>query len=489
MLPEEVVHLVKIIQKQKAERQDVEVKAAHLGCPTRLYDTLSSFSNQDQGGTLLFGLDEKADFRVVGVYDLQNLQQKVLAQCQQLEPPVRAVFTVADIDGKGVCTAEIPGLDVAQRPCYYKGAGKVKGSYVRVGDGDLPMTATELYNLETFRKHIHDDENKVEKAVLEALDPKLVQSYITLKTKERPDFAKLPEPLQEELLSITKQGLPTVAGLLNFGLFPQGYFPQWSITAIVVPGKTIGDLDAFDNRFLDNKRIEGNLASMVRQTLQFVSRNMKVTTHIDRVTGLRQDRTEYPIAAVREAILNALIHRDYSFYTEGIPIQFMMFSNRLEIHSPGSLYGRMTVDQLGKSKGDLRNPTLALMAEAMTQAENRYSGIPTMQREMAAYGLPAPVFENRRDEFVVTFYNAPMAGKQKYEELPEPGTQCSEQQLLEYCAVPRSREELARYMGVKSVSYGVNRYIRPLVEQGRLQLTLPDHPKSRHQKYVAGIEK
>ena len=104
---------------------------------------------------------------------------------------------------------------------------------------------------------------------------------------------------------------------------------------------------------------------------------------------------------------------------------------------------------------------------------------------MAAYGLPAPVFENRRDEFVVTFYNTLAAAKPVYQELPEPGTQCSEQQILEYCAVPRSREELARYMGVKSVSYGVNRYIRPLVEQGKLQQTLPDHPKSRHQKYVA----
>ena len=380
MLPEEVIHLVNEIQEQKAERQNVEVKAAHKGCPTRLYDTLSSFSNQEQGGVLLFGMDENAGFQIVGVYDLQDLQQKVMEQCQQMEPPVRAIFTVAEVSGKSICTAEIPGLDVSQRPCYYKGAGKVKGSYVRVGDGDLPMTAAELYNLETFRKHTHEDERKVEKAIKEALDPELVRQYIALKTKERPDFAKLPQSLQEELLSITKQGLPTVAGLLNFGLFPQGYFPQWSIAAIVVPGTAIGELDAYDNRFLDNKRIEGSLASMVQQTLQFVSRNMKVSTRIDRETGQRKDRSEYPLAAIREAVLNALIHRDYSYYTEGIPCQLNMFTDRLEIHSPGRLYGRMTVDQLGKSKGDLRNPTLALMAEAMTQAENRYSGIPTMER-------------------------------------------------------------------------------------------------------------
>ena len=122
---------------------------------------------------------------------------------------------------------------------------------------------------------------------------------------------------------------------------------------------------------------------------------MKVRTIVDPQTGMRKDRTEYPLSAVREIILNALIHRDYSIYTEGTPIQIDFFSNRLEIHSPGGLYGRMTVDQLGTARPDLRNPALALMMETLASAENRYSGIPTIRREMAAYGLPAPVFENR----------------------------------------------------------------------------------------------
>lgn len=65
----------------------------------------------------------------------------------------------------------------------------------------------------------------------------------------------------------------------------------------------------------------------------------------------------------------------------------------------------MTVDQLGIAKPDLRNSALAVMAEALTDVENRYSGIPTMRNEMIAFGLPEPVFENRRNEFVVTFFN------------------------------------------------------------------------------------
>ena len=75
-------------------------------------------------------------------------------------------------------------------------------------------------------------------------------------------------------------------------------------------------------------------------------RNVETATIIDPETGKRCDKTEYPVSAIREAVLNALIHRDYSIYTEGTPIQIDFFSDRLEIHSPGSLYGRMSVEDL-----------------------------------------------------------------------------------------------------------------------------------------------
>ena len=80
MLPEELIDLVSKTAHQKAETQTLELKAAHVDCPKRLYDTLSSFSNQDSGGVLLFGVDETKSFEVVGVYDLQSLQKKVTEQ-------------------------------------------------------------------------------------------------------------------------------------------------------------------------------------------------------------------------------------------------------------------------------------------------------------------------------------------------------------------------------------------------------------------------
>ena len=481
MLTEDLIELANRISKQKAESQTLEVKAAHGGCPRRLYDTLSAFSNQDSGGVILFGLDESEDFAIVGVYDLQDLQKKVTEQCGQMVPPVRAVFTTAELDGKYLCAAEIPSVDLTERPCYYSGTGRTKGSYVRVGDADLPMTDYEIYNYESFRSHQHDDVRAVDRANMALLDAEQLQTYVLRMREERPGFSKLSEEQTYEMLAITRDGTPTLAAVLNFGLYPQGCFPQLALTAVVVPGTEIGEVGSNGDRFVNNKRIEGTLQAMLSEAITFCLRNMKVRTIIDSSTGERRDVPEYPIEAVREAVLNALIHRDYSHFTEGTPIQMNFFANRLEIRSPGGLYGRMTVEDLGRARPDLRNPALATMSEFLLHAENHYSGIPTIRREMAALGLPEPVFLNRRNEFVVILYNGLQEPNTTAEPSRAPGTE--EDRLLAFCTVPRSRQEIADFLGIKTIYYVSRHYIQPLLESGRLAMTIPERPKSRNQRY------
>lgn len=177
MLSIELNDLVKHIIKTKAESQIIEVKAAHKGTPRRLYDTLSSFSNQDSGGIIAFGLDESLGFEPVGVYDLQDLQKKVTEQCNQMDPVVRAIFTTTEYEGVNICSAEIPSIDITNRPCYYRGAGKTKGSYVRVADADLPMTNYEIYSFESYKAHVHDDERPIDRADLSLLDEAGITDY------------------------------------------------------------------------------------------------------------------------------------------------------------------------------------------------------------------------------------------------------------------------------------------------------------------------
>ncbi|MBQ6961614.1 MAG: putative DNA binding domain-containing protein [Clostridia bacterium] len=476
MLIDELIKLANDVRRIKTEGQTLEVKKAHDGCPHTLYDTLSSFSNQDSGGVLLFGLDEDGGFEICGVYDVHDLQKKVMEQCNQMEPPVRGIFTHAEIEGKMVCSVEIPGMDLSERPCYYKGTGRLRGAYIRVGDADLRMTDYELYSCEAFRKHLYDDIRPVERAGMNMLDADQLSAYVHLKRAERPGFARLSPEQAYEMLNISRGKVPTLAALMNFGLYPQGYFPQLAITAVVVPGTSIGNTTEDHIRFLDNKRIEGTLINMLDEAMAFCLRNMKTRTIIDPATGKRADQTEYPLLAIREAVLNALIHRDYSHYTEGTPIQINFFSDRLEIHSPGTLYGRMTVEQLGIARPDLRNPALAVMAETLLKAENRYSGIPTIRSEMAQAGLPPPVFENRRNEFVVTLYNR----------MSKPSIPARfSNDLAGFCSVPRTRQEIAGFLGVQANSYMMNHYVRPLLEKGILKMTLPDKPRSRNQKYYA----
>lgn len=484
MLAEEVVSLVDRIQSTQSESQTIEVKSAHDGCPERLYDTLSSFSNQDDGGVIVFGLDENDSFGVVGVYDVQDLQKHITAQCGQMTPAVRPVFSVASVGGKNVVTAEVPSIDVADRPCFYTGKGRIKGSYVRVGESDEPMTEYEVYSYEAYRRKYQDELEPVPRASLSAFDRAKLSKYLERLKESKPHVAQMDDDLILELMSIRRDGIPTLAGTMVFSPFPQAYFPQLSVVATAVPGTEAGSIGEDGERFTDNRRIDGPLDDQLDAALSFVRANIRVSTRIDPETGKRADKADYPLEAVRELVLNALIHRDYSIHTQGMPIQIQMFDDRLVITNPGGLYGRLSVDDLGKVQPDTRNPVIATTMEVLGETENRYSGIPTVRRLMAEADLPAPEFESFRGEFRATLYRSRAASVVASADRPEglDETSCA---IFSFCAEkPRSRSEIAALLNM-GASYAMRRYVRPLLERGILKETLPDTPKSTHQKYYA----
>lgn len=469
MTTEELFELIDEVKKIKAEHNRLELKCANHGMPERLYDTLSAFSNSDEGGIILFGIDEKNEFRETGVYDAQDLQKHVVEQCNQMEPKVRAVFTCGTRNGLTFVAAEIPGIDVAERPCYYRGTGILKGSYIRVGDTDQHMSEYEIYTYEAYRKKYQDDIRVIERATLASLDGELLSDYLKKRKNDRPNFAKIDDETIYELIGVLREGKPTLAAVMLFGSYPQAYFPQLCITAIVVPGEEVGDVGISGERFIDNKRIEGTIPEMLDEAMAFVRKNIRFKTIIDD-NGNRIDKPEYPLAAVREAILNALIHRDYSIHTEGKPIQLIIYSNRLEIKNPGGLYGRMRLDQLGKVQPDTRNPVIAFSMEIMKKTENRYSGIPTIRRALAEWGLPEPEFRDERGSFSVCFYNE-----------AKPVSFAGD--ILEFCKTPKTRQEIAEFYGLKTVPLVMKKYVNPLLEAGLLQMLYPEKPRSSKQKF------
>ncbi len=475
MLEEELVQLVNKITSEKCEKQHIEIKKALGGTPTKLYDTLSSFSNQIGGGIIVFGIDEEAGYKVVGVYDAQDLQKKVMEQSLQMEPIGKPLFTVAKVEDKVIVSAEIAECDIYDKPCFYRGAGRLRGSYIRVGDSDLPMTEYEIYSYEAFKRRIHDELRTVERATMEYLKKDNITEYLLKLRRQKMNLANLDDQRILETQGISQYGLPTLAGLMLLGEYPQEFFPQLSVTAMVIQGKEMGELGEDGERFVDNKRFDGTISQMMESTLAFVRRNMKVKTIVTE-DGTRADKPEYPIKAVREIILNALVHRDYSVHTERSPIRLVMYEDRLELENPGGLYGRITVDDLGKVAADTRNPYLAGALEILIDTENRFSGIPTVMAELKKADMPPPVFIDRRGVFKVIFYNK-IIGQEKVVDY--------EQQILNYCITPRSREDLAEKFGFEGPSYFMKTYIYPLISEGKIKMTLPEKPKSKYQMYYS----
>jgi ATP-dependent DNA helicase RecG len=480
MLVEELKQLVDDVINLRCELNTIELKKAAGGTPQRLYDTLSAFSNQVGGGIIIFGIDQDNDYAICGVYDPQDLQIKVTEQAKQMEPIVRPLFTVAQINAKTIVSAEISECDIHEKPCFYRGAGRIRGSFIRVGDADLPMTEYELYNYEVYRRKIYDELRPVPQNIGSNLDDTQIKLFLAKIRVEKRNFASLADEEALSLCGLYQAGRPTLAGLMLFGLYPQANFPGFGITAVVVPGYEMGTVATDGARFLDNKRLDGTIPQLLDSAMAFVHRNIKVRTIID-ANGRRADQYEYPLKAIREIILNALIHRDYSQHTESAPVRILFFADRFEVENPGGLYGRATLDSLGKSGTDTRNPVIVAALEIMIDSENRFSGIPTIRYEMQTAGLPDPKFESTRGVFRVTLYNA-QAGRAASDKADHNDLYT---QLIRFCKTPRSRAELAQELQLSSLSYMMSRYINPLLASGKLKMTVPDKPKSRNQKYFS----
>ncbi|WP_370832460.1 ATP-binding protein [Clostridium sp.] len=403
----------------------------------KLYDTLSSFSNKPGGGIIILGIDENRDYDVVGIYDPEDIQKKVKNQCNDMEPAVRANFNLLKWEeNKYVLLVEIPEVMQEEKPCFYKGAGIEKGSYIRVGDSDERMNTYEIYNLTSYNKKKEEDLRVIDRSELDDLDMELVTNYLNKIRKLKPNFSKI----KDDNVALSKLGIiarvdstykPTIAGLLCFGICPELLLPQLVVKAMVIPGFKIGEVGDLGERFTDNKNITGTISEMIKKTMDFITKNMKKRVIISPDTGERDDKFEYPVEAIREAIINSLVHRDYSKHTESSYISIKMYNDRLEISNPGGLYGNLTIEELTEViNPPVRNKTLVRILEEVDIIENRSSGIATMIMAMRELRLEPPIFENKRGNFNVIFKNHTLMTKEDRKWLNKINKNLSENEAL-----------------------------------------------------------
>ena len=151
-----------------------------------------------------------------------------------MEPMIRALFTVCDIEDKVIVSAEIPGVDITERPVFYKGVGRIKGSYIRVGESDEPMSEYEVYSYEVFRKRIRDDIRTVDEAKLQLLDEKRLNDYLTMVKQERRNLSEnVSNEEILELMAVTVCNVPTLAGIMTFSKYPKHTFPSSALLQYV----------------------------------------------------------------------------------------------------------------------------------------------------------------------------------------------------------------------------------------------------------------
>jgi ATP-dependent DNA helicase RecG len=398
------------LRRRHGELEGVEAKAAHTGTPADLFKPLSAFANRPGGGVLLFGLDENAGFRVVGVGNPRKLQEDLSGLAAQMEPALRPSFSVEEIEGGTVVAVEVPEVSYDQKPCYHRPHGLHEGAFIRVGNSTRRMSDYEIYSFISSRTQPKFDAEPILEATQEDLDRSKLEEYLAQQRKARPNAPYWSLPFEQILLQLRimteVDGIlrPTLAGLLMFGSYPQRFEQQMVVVFLQYYGTTTTEEAPSGERFLDNRKFEGTVKEIIDNATDYVMASMRKGSLIRGVT--RQDIPEYPEVALREAIVNAVAHRDYSNFVRGSHIQVRMFADRLEVQNPGGLYGGVTVEEL-KEGQSTRNLLLVQLMEDVHIVENRGSGIDAMLDAMRKAKLQPPRFEDKRTSFLVVLYNAP----------------------------------------------------------------------------------
>lgn len=298
-------------------------------------------------------------------------------------------------------TAYIPEMRPKDKPCYVSASGRYAGSYIRMADGDCRLSAYEVDRFMDEHKQPRYDARVVEDASPADLDPQLVAGVLARERSIHPrNFAHLDDEtalVKLRVLAKDEAGelRPTLAGLVALGSYPQEYYPRLCVTFTRYPGITKTQPTSDGRRFLDMATCVGSIPTMVQDALAAVGRNMRTGARIE--GALRTDVPDYPLVAVREAVVNALMHRDYSDEALGTPVAIDMYDDRLEVRNAGGLYGCVTVRSLEDAPvASARNQFLSALLENTPLggggfvAENRGTGYQSICLALQEADMPVP---------------------------------------------------------------------------------------------------
>ncbi len=356
-------------------------------------ETMVAFANTE-GGTLVIGLQD--DGKVAPKIETEKLESALKEADANCNPPVVVGnWEQVDLeDDKPIYTVRVP----RSIELHALTDGRV---LIRSGAKNRPLGGQEILKLVSAKSTGDFESEVVPGASKDDFSRKMVEEYLAKRAErtKRPYNGKV-DDLYREIGAVNTEGHPTVTGLMLFSEYPQHWMPQSSVVFAKFVGKTPrgeNGLAGYSRR----EEITGPLPRVIEAAWNLIWSEMAVSAV---VKGLEREETyEYPQFAVREAIVNAVCHRDYRL--KGRRIEIRMYSDRLEVISPGGLPGFITVENIVEEHFS-RNPRIVNGLFQWGYIEELGLGIDRMMEVMQQAGHKPPMFDARPYSFAVTLYNA-----------------------------------------------------------------------------------
>lgn len=333
------------LRRHRGDSTTVEIKRASGGMPDRMGASICAFANMPDGGHIILGVSEPENFSITGVEDPAQAEAALISIAREAVTPSPYIEThTIDDDGMHVVTARVASLSPALKPARFRG-----DAYLRQADGDYVMGPADMRMLEIAKLHeterIQYDSAPVSGARSEDLDHDIVDAFLRRARAASTRLRGLDDlTLLRQLGATSSSGEPTVAGLYALGNFPQGLLPSLQVTAAVQLPRDGGSARTQNLRYFD-----GPLPDLLNDALGWVVTNL-TTRQVYRPDGHLRDEPEMPLRAIREALANALVHRDLGPDTIGTgrSVDVRITNRALTIVSPGGLQG-VTLSQITSS--------------------------------------------------------------------------------------------------------------------------------------------
>lgn len=471
---DQVAALVFQMRTLRTELPDVEAKDGRNGLPQRIYESLSALANRRGGGAIIFGLED-GSFRPLGGLDLARLQESITSLVdQRMSYPVRLEFVACEVEGHRVLAVGVPECPQAHKPIYYRGKGIIGGSYLRVGNSNHVLSESEVQAILRSSDRDDTDSAPVDEARLEDFSPGLVANYRSVLSARRPDSSLVGLSDRDLLVAvraavrIRDDVVPTRAGILFFTDDPTRWLPGVFISFVQFSGTEIGESGSTGPVYLDNTRLAGPLPAVIEEARRRVLSRIKGRALLEGF--VRREIPEYPDWAYREAIVNAVAHRDYAL--SGAHIQLRLFADRLEVQSPGGLFGTVSEENI-EHEQSTRNYAVVRLLEDHGLVEQRGIGVNRMVQSMLEAGLERPIFRDSLTSFLVVLKNHTMMDDEAYRWLSDLADQpLSDHQRIALVYAWRTGSLANRdYQRLNSVSsVRATRELRDLVHKGLLSL-------------------